>query len=425
MIGAGRAGPNIFQAGCGRCYIVVVDPVPRVLRPGSSMSTTRLPMLRATIISATLLTTVLVLSAPGTPVAERMTRFVDETEVAGAVTLVASREKVIQVDAVGRADIAGEKPMQPDTIFWIASMTKPVTGVAVQMLEEEGKLSLDDPVAKHIPELADLKTADGKPVKPTIRHLLTHTSGMGEALPDESKDARTLADLMPVYARKPVAFEPGARWQYCQSSINTAARIAEIVSGRSFPQLIEQRLLEPLGMKDTTFYLSSEQRFRLAKSYRRTPERKLEEAEIFMLAGKDPTSRDRYPAANGGLFSTAPDYARFCRMLLRGGELDGRRYLKPESVRRMTGILTGDLETGFTPGNGWGLGWCVVRKPQGATAALSAGSFGHGGIFGTQAWTDPEKDRVFILMVQRANFPNADASEVRRAFQETAAAVAR
>ena len=390
------------------------------------MSTPRKTTLRlAPSIALTLSATALVLSAPGSPVAERMARFVDEKEVAGAVTLIASREKVIQVDAVGRADIAGEKPMQPDTIFWIASMTKPVTGVAVQMLEEEGKLSLDDAVGKHIPELADLKTAEGKPVKPTIRHLLTHTSGMGEATPDESRTARTLADLIPVYARKPVAFEPGVRWQYCQSSINTAARIAEIVSGRLFPELIQERLFEPLGMKDTTFYLTPEQRSRLAKSYRRIPEGKLEEAEIMILGGKDPTSRDRYPAANGGLFSTALDYARFCRMVLRGGELDGRRYLEPESVRRMTGILTGDLETGFTPGNGWGLGWCVVRNPQGATAALSAGSFGHGGIFGTQAWTDPDKDRVFILMVQRANFPNADASEVRRAFQETAASVAR
>ena len=415
---------NVFHGGCGCGYIGVVDhqsPFDQDI----FMRTTRIPMRRTvSILSATLLATSLVLSAESS-VADRMAEFVQDHEVAGAVPLVASRDKVIQVDAVGRADIAGEKPMQPDTIFWIASMTKPVTGVAVQMLEEEGKLSLDDAVAKHIPELADLKTPDGKPVKPTIRHLLTHTSGMGEASPDEARAARTLADLIPVYARKPVAFEPGARWQYCQSSINTAARIAEIVSGKPFPELIQERLFQPLGMKDTTFYLSPEQRSRLAKSYRRTPEGKLEEAEIMILGGKDPTSRDRYPAANGGLFSTAPDYARFCRMVLRGGELDGHRYLKAESVRRMTGILTGDLETGFTPGNGWGLGWCVVKKPQGVTAALSAGGFGHGGVFGTQAWSDPEKDRIFILMVQRANFPNADASEVRRAFQETAAAAAR
>jgi CubicO group peptidase (beta-lactamase class C family) len=351
-----------------------------------------------------------------------MSRFVAENEIAGAVTLVASRDEVTRVDAVGHADIAAKKPMPADAIFWIASMTKPVTAVAVQMLEEEGKLSMDDPAAKHIPELAGLKTADGKPVRPTIRHLLTHTSGMAEASPEESRAARTLADLIPVYARKPVAFEPGARWQYCQSSINTAARIAEVVSGLPFPELLEARLFRPLGMKDTTFYPSPSQVSRMAKSYRRTPEGKLEEAEIFLLAGRDPSSRDRHPAANGGLFSTASDYARFCRMVLREGELDGRRYLKPESVRKMTAVLTGDLQTGFTPGNGWGLGWCVVRKPEGVTAALSAGSFGHGGAYGTQAWIDPEKGRAYILMVQRANFPNADASEVRRAFQEAAIA---
>jgi len=389
------------------------------------MKTTRIATpFQAVTIAAFLFSSAPAISAPGTPVAERMSRFVDQNEVAGAVTLIASRDKVIQVDAVGRADITGAKPMQPDAIFWIASMTKPVTAVAVQMLEEEGKLSMDDPAAKHIPELAGLKTADG-PAKPTIRHLLTHTSGMGEASPEESRAAQTLGDLIPIYARKPVAFEPGARWQYCQSSINTAARIVEIVSGQPFPEFLAERLFKPLGMKDTTFYPTSEQLPRLAKSYRRTPEGKLEEAEIFMLSGKDPTSRDRYPAANGGLFSTAPDYARFSRMVLRGGELDGRRYLKPESVRRMTSIQTGDLETGFTPGNGWGLGWCVVRKPEGATAALSAGTFGHGGIFGTQAWIDPEKGVAYILMVQRANFPNADASEVRRAFQEVAASSAR
>lgn len=375
---------------------------------------------QAVIITASFFSTAPAISEPGSSVAECMSQFVAQNEVAGAVTLIAARDKVLQVAPVGRADIAGEKPMRPDTVFWIASMTKPVTAVAVQMLEEDGKLSMDDPASKHIPELAELRTAEGKPAKPTIRHLLTHTSGMGEASPDEARAARTLADLIPAYARKPVAFEPGARWQYCQSSINSAARIVEIVSGQPFPEFLERRLFTPLGMKDTTFYLTPEQRSRLAKSYRRTADGKLEEAEIFILSGKDPTSRERYPAANGGLFSTAPDYARFCRMILRDGELDGQRCLQQESVRRMTSLQTGDLETGFTPGNGWGLGWCVVRKPEGATAALSAGAFGHGGAFGTQAWIDPEKGLVFILMVQRANFPNADASEVRRAFQEAA-----
>jgi CubicO group peptidase (beta-lactamase class C family) len=289
------------------------------------------------------------------------------------------------------------------------------------MLQEEGKLSVDDPVAKYVPELAKLKTTDGKPAKLTLRHLLTHTSGMSEATQQESRAAKKLADLIPCFASKPLQFEPGSRWQYCQSGINTLGRIVEVASGQEFPDFLQKRLFDPLGMKDTTFYPTTEQIARLAKTYKAVGG-KLEEAPIYLLDSHDPTSHNRYPAANGGLFSTAPDYGRFCRMLLNEGSLDGRQYLKPESVKLMSTIQTGDLKTGFTEGNGWGLGCCVVRKPQGITAVLSPGSFGHGGAYGTQAWIDPAKDVVYVLMVQRSNFPNSDASEVRRAFQEAAAA---
>lgn len=363
--------------------------------------------------------------APSIPaVHEAMRRAVDRREVAGAVTLVATPEGIVHQDAVGQADIAADTPMRPETIVWIASMTKPITATAVMMLQDEGKLSVDDPVAKHIPAFANLKTADGQPARVTIRHLLTHTSGLGEAAPRETGRITELAGLMPLYTARPVAFPPGSRWVYCQSGINTAARIVEVVSGMSFVEFLDQRLFGPLGMKDTTFYLTEAQLPRLAASYRRTEAGELTEAPNLILMGKSPTSRDRYPAANGGLFSTAPDYARFARMILRGGELDGRRYLSPEAVRQMTTLQTGELETGFTPGCGWGLGWCVARRPQDVTATLSPGSFGHGGAFGTQVWIDPVKRRVLILMVQRANFPNADASDVRRAFQEAAATAA-
>ena len=234
-----------------------------------------------------------------------------------------------------------------------------------------------------------------------------------------------LAGLIPLYAARPLAFRPGERWAYCQSGINTAARVVEVVSGKSFVDFLEERIFGPLGMKDKTFYLSLEQASRLAKSYSRTPAGKLEEAENFILLGKSPTSRDRFPAANGGLFSTASDYCRFLQMILQRGEISGRRYLKPESVALMTTIQTGDLKTGFTDGNGWGLGWCVVRSPQGVTAMLSPGTHGHGGAYGTQAWIDSQAKRIYLLMIQRANFPNADASEVRRVFQEKAAPSAR
>jgi CubicO group peptidase (beta-lactamase class C family) len=349
-----------------------------------------------------------------------MQKCVDDREVAGAVTLVGDGDGVVHIGAVGKADLAAGRPMSSDDLFWIASMTKPVTGAAVMMMQDEGKLKVDDPVETYIPDFANLRTADGAPANLTIRHLLTHTSGLAEMSGQGSGPVKTLADAIPYYVNRPVAFRPGSEWAYCQSGINTAARVVEVVSGSSFDEFVDQRLFRPLGMKDTTLYLTEEQMPRLATSYRKSRKGELEPAEVRILNGKNPTSRDRFPAANGGLYSTAPDYARFCRMILNGGELDGRRYLKPESIKLMTGVQTDALKTGFTEGNGWGLGWCVVRQPQGVTAMLSPGTFGHGGAYGTQAWIDPTKKRIYILMVQRADFPNSDASEVRRAFQEEA-----
>jgi CubicO group peptidase (beta-lactamase class C family) len=299
-------------------------------------------------------------------------------------------------------------------------MTKPITATAVLMLEDEGKLSVDDPVEKYLPEFKDLRSEGGKPARVTIRHLLTHTSGMGEISADEARDIKDLAGVVAPYVAKPVRFEPGTKWVYCQSGINTGGRIAEVVTGEPLEKLLKRRLFDTLGMPDTTFYLTEEQLPRLAQSYRRTDQGDLEATAIRFLNGQSPTSLDRFPAPNGGLFSTASDYARFCQMVLRGGELGGKRYLKPETVQLMTTIQTAGLKTGFTEGNGWGLGWCVVREPQGITVTLSPGTFGHGGAYGTQAWIDPSTKRVYILMVQRANFPNSDASEVRRGFQEAA-----
>jgi CubicO group peptidase (beta-lactamase class C family) len=348
--------------------------------------------------------------------------FVEQHEIAGAVTLVATPDRVVHLDAIGRADISANKPMHADAILWIASMTKPITATAVMMLQDEGRLVVDDPVEKHLPEFKRLSTADGKPARVTIRHLLTHTSGMAELTPAETRGKTSLGDLIPLYVAKSVRFEPGSKWTYCQSGINTAARIVEVVSGETFDRFVERRLFGPLGMKDTTFYLTEKQLPRLAISYRRNKGGELEATDIRMFDGNSPASRNRFPAANGGLFSTAQDYAKFCQMILNGGESGGRRYITHESVKQMTSIQTGELKTGFTDGNGWGLGWCVVNKPQGLTAMLSPGTFGHGGAYGTQAWIDPEKKRIYILMIQRADYPNSDASDVRRAFQEAASA---
>ena len=347
---------------------------------------------------------------------------VQRNEVSGAVAVVVQGSRVVHDDVLGQADREANIPMRADSLFWIASMTKPITATAVMMLQDEGKLSVDDLVAKHIPEFERLTTPEGKPARVTIRHLLTHTSGLTEISSDQARDLKTLAETIPLYLSRPVQFVPGTEWRYCQSGINTAARVVEVVSGTAFPEFLERRLFGPLGMKDTTFYLTDEQARRLARSYRRTDAGALEPAENMILHGKPPTSRDRFPAANGGLFSTAPDYLRFCRMILAGGEFEGRRLLKPESVRLMTTVQTGELKTGFTPGNGWGLGWCVVRSPEGVTAMLAPGTFGHGGAYGTQAWIDPQAQRIYLLMVQRTNFQNPDNSPVRRAFQESATA---
>lgn len=354
-------------------------------------------------------------------VAESMDRFVKENEVAGVVTLVADSNGIMHQHATGWSDIQQQKPLNEDAIFWIASMTKPVTGVCVMMLVDEGRLSLDAPISEYLAEMADLKLEDGTPAHITVRQLLTHTSGMAELPGSEAYSSKTLAEAASKYARVKVLFPPGTKWQYSQTSINTAARIVEVVSGQLFDQFVEHRLCQPLQMKDTTFYLDQSQMERLAKSYSRSSEGELVEFPIWLLLGKSPSDRDRFPAANGGLFSTIHDYARFCRMLLGNGELDGVRILRQESVAMFCSpAIEPSIQTGFTPGNTWGIGCCVVREPQGVTAALSPGSFGHGGAFGTQAWIDPVKDRCYLLMVQRTNFPNADASQLRGEFQDLA-----
>ncbi len=351
--------------------------------------------------------------------------FVDKNEVAGLVVAVADKQGIMVTRSFGLADIANKQPMTQDKIFWIASMSKPVTAACVMMLQDQGKLSLDDPITKHLQEMKDLKLADGTAAVLTIRQLLSHTSGMAELKPGEAYTSADLAEAASRYSRVSVLFPPGSKWQYSQTSINTAARIVEVVSGLTFDKFVQERLCQPLGMSDTAFYLSDAQVKRLAKSYRRSESGVLEEAKIGLLAGSEPTDRKRMPAGNGGLFSTAEDYAKFCRMLLNEGELNGARLLSVEAVKTMRTIVTGDLVTGFTPGNGWGIGCCVIREPQGVSEKLSAGSYGHGGAYGTQAWIDPTKNRIYILMTQRANFPNSDASDLRRAFQEVASQISR
>jgi CubicO group peptidase (beta-lactamase class C family) len=249
---------------------------------------------------------------------------------------------------------------------------------------------------------------------------MTHSAGLPENTSEETKAAKNLQDLVTAFATKPMQFEPGSKWQYSQTAINSLGRIIEVVSGKKYEDYLDERIFKPLGMADTTFYPSAELQKRIATSYK-AENGQLTPTVVSLFAGKDLADRNRVPLANGGLYSTAGDYGKFARMLLNEGTLDGKRVLKPESVKQLRTVHSGDLATGFTPGNGWGCCACVVRQPQGVTEALSPGSFGHGGAYGTQAWIDPEKKVAYVLMVQRSNFPNSDASDVRKSFQNAAA----
>jgi len=354
---------------------------------------------------------------------------VDQREIAGAVTVVVTKDRILHFECTGLADIASQRPLTPDTLFWIASMTKPITGVAVLMLQDDGKLKVTDSVAKYLPEFAHLKAPSGKPANLTIQQILTHTSGLGEAGGEGARTAKTLADLVPLWLAAPMQYEPGEKWRYTQSGINAAARIVEVISGQTFDAFVQERLFDPLGMSNTTFYPTTEQRSRLVTAY----ERKQDSGSLAPVPPRPEFGpRDRPPQGNGGLYSTASDYALFCQMLLNRGTLNGHRYLSAGAMKFLTAPLTGDLPTGFfqneTYGNrganyGWGLGTCILREAHpGVAEMLSPGTFGHGGAWGTQAWIDPVKGVAYVLMVQRSNFPNSDASTVRGEFQKAAAA---
>ncbi len=280
-----------------------------------------------------------------------MQEMIAKNEIAGAVTVVVTKDKILHLESTGCADVAAKRPMTPDTLFWIASMTKPITGAAILMLQDEGKLNVADPVAKYLPEFANLKTPSGKPANLTITQILTHTSGLGEATGPAAQQAKTLADLVPLWLAAPMQYEPGEKWKYTQSGINAAARIVEVVSGMTFDAFLQKRLFDPLGMKDTTFYPTDAQRARLVTAYAKNKETGALEP-VPPRAEFGP--RDRPPQGNGGLYSTAPDYARFCQMLLNGGTLDGRRYLSAAAMKFLTTPQTGDLPTGFFQNDTYG-----------------------------------------------------------------------
>lgn len=374
-----------------------------------------------------LFTALTVQAAPKLPgVGSAMQATVDAREVAGAVTLVATKDKILHLEATGFAELASRKPMAPDAMFWIASTTKPITGVAVLMLVDEGRLSLSDPVSKYLSQFADLKTPSGQPANLTIAHLLTHTSGLAEIKRGSYAKKKDLAETIDSYfPAAPMLFEPGERWKYTSIGFDIAGRIVEIVSGKSFDAFVQERLFDPLGMKDTTFFTNDEQQRRLVTNYvRNSTTGELEPKE--QPFGR-PVRGQFPPVPGGGLLSTASDIARFGQMLLNRGEFEGKRYLSEASYKALTTVQTGELSTGFSAGQfnqvlGWGMGAYVLRAPHaGVSATLSAGSFGHPGACGTHLIVDPVKGLVYVLMIQRSNLSDNFENETARAFVQAVA----
>ena len=332
--------------------------------------------------------------------------FVDKHELAGAVALVADKNKVLSVEAVGFADIAAGKVMRQDNIFWIASQTKPMTAVAVMMLVDEGKISLDDPIEKYLPEFrGQMVVAEKdnehivlrKPKHPiTVRETLNHTSGLPfkSAIEEPTLDGLSLSSAVRSYAMTPLLSEPGTVYRYSNAGINTAARIIEVVAKVRYEDFIQQKLFDPLGMKDTTFWPNEAQSLRVAKSYRPDASKtNLAEFPISQLIHPLSDRVHRFPMPAGGLFSTAIDTSLFCRMLLNNGELDGKRYLSENAIR--------ELSKRQTPP--------AIKESYGLGFSVSPDSYGHGGAQATNMEIRSGKGLVLVWMVQHGGFPGEGA----------------
>jgi CubicO group peptidase (beta-lactamase class C family) len=372
-----------------------------------------------------------------------MQAYVDRHEAGGIVTLIARHGKVVDVHAFGFQDVENRKAMQADTIFRIASMSKPITSVAIMMLEEEGKLLLTDPVSKFIPAFKNQRVAaEGGAMVPTVREatvrdLLCHRAGLsygfqnagpvGDAYRKSgvtdglTTTTMTLQENIDKLGAQPLMAQPGSTWNY-SLSVDALGRIVEVVSGQSFDVFLRERIFKPLGMTDTAFDVSDAKWPRLATVY--SPDgaggiRPMKDPESFGNTLMSPLASykapKRYFSGGAGLTSTILDYARFAQMLLNGGFFNGVRLLGPKTVELMTGSQTSDLppiEGLLGPGAQFGLGFRVVTDVAATQTQGSVGLFGWRGIYGTVFWVDPKEQLVAIMMVQR--YPG---STVREGFQ--------
>ena len=379
--------------------------------------------------------------------AERLTRIngvvqraMDDEAISGAVTIVARHGKIAHFEAQGLMDIEGGTAMRTDTIFPIASMTKPITGVAILMLVEEGLVRLTDPVSRFVPEFTEPEVAvwhggtrprrgvDGPEPYPipaareiTIRDLMTHTSGLGSGgagtVATQRVAPRRSTDTLETYVAElgdaPLDFHPGTRWAYSGlNGIDTLGRVVEVASGLTFDQFLKQRIFEPLGMEDTAFVPATENASRVVTLYRRSPD------GLGRVDVPGWVDTKTLFSGGGGLWSTAEDYLQFAQMLLNRGELGGVRLLGSRTVELMASNHVGELyaeagTTGGRPGMGFGLTVRVVENAVEAQQSNSDGSFWWGGAFGTNFWVDPKEDLTAVLMVQtpggtlRDDFANA------------------
>ena len=351
-----------------------------------------------------------------------MQTLVDHGRLAGAVTLVARRGKVVEFEATGKRDLAADAPMQKDTIFRIYSMTKPITGVALMILFEEGKWQLNDPVANYIPEFAQLKVfsidAQGNialveqnhPV--TMRELLSHSGGFtygifGNSPVDKlQREAdvlninNSLDEFIKRMAKLPLNAQPGSEWHY-SVSVDIQGYIVQKLSGMPFDEFLEKRLFKPLGMVDTGFYVPKDKLSRFAELYRYDQGGKLQAVKTNESLNHDFAAKPAFISGGGGLVSTASDYLRFCQMLLNGGQLEGVRILSPRTVDLMsTNVLTPNLSI-FSPGAGFGLNFAVYTDPVAAGGYYGKGTYFWGGAAGTWFWIDPANELIVIGMVQQ------------------------
>ena len=333
-------------------------------------------------------------------VGTRMRSFVNDETIVGAVTLVARHGKVFNLEAVGFHDLESRKPMRTNSIFDVRSVTKIVTAIGVMILVEEGKLALKDPIEKYLPEF---RTGARKTTGPadaiTIHHLLTHTSGLPFSRPAEIEDItikrdRTLADVVVLLAKQESEFAPGTQFRYASSGFAILGRIIEAVSGKSYERFVKERVFDPLGMRDSFFFIPAEKRERVASVYRRQDGRleKWHELEEY-------TKHAKYSAPEFGMYSTAEDLASLCQMMLNGGTFKGRRILSRLSVAAMTSNHTLNIRSAVTQRPAYqGLGWGLSGDPMNNFPLTSPGSYGHNGAFGSIIWIDPQEGLIRIFL---------------------------